>query len=291
MRAAALVLALNLSFSFSCGSSDDTTSDDPLVPGAPDAAIQPQPDAAVEPPDEPDAAVEPSLADEIEDLVVGDYVLRLRLAAVQEAPFIGAIDTVTTSIGIARIARQDDDFVLTEQGCRVESDSGDTVVTTIPDEIPRSTPPAVAPLEFRREGDALRWSRAEVITLVSVVLADPANDALPTEASDSRVTDQDSDGQPGVTVHVSGLASGDIYVVQRNRVAYEGGIVEADGRFVALAADASDQSVIGASNPMLNQNVPTSPNPDPALSTVVLAPVGEAYDCDRAIAEADSLFP
>ncbi|MHC5035477.1 MAG: hypothetical protein ACYTFZ_10625 [Planctomycetota bacterium] len=118
MRAVPLVFASTLCISFACGSSDDSTSDDPLVPGSPDAAIAPQPDAAVDPPGQPDAAVETSLAD-----------------------------------------------------------------------------------------------------------------------------------------------------------------------------DASDQSVIGSNNDFLNQNIPTEPNPDPSLSTVMLAPVDEPYDCDRAASEAASLFP
>jgi len=288
-------LATVLSFLLACGSSGGETSGDPVDPGSPDATVAPEADAAAGLSDalvgQVDAGDPGSLADEIEPLIVGDYVLRLRVAALQEVPFVGVIDTVSTSVGVAAIERSGNTFLLSEQGCHVDSDSGDTVVTEIPDVIPRSTPAAVEQLELWKEGENLRWSRVDVATLVGVELEHPATDSLPTEASDPRVVDQDEDGHPGVTVHVSGMASGAIYVVQRQQVAYDGGVRNDDGSFVALASDHSDQSVIGSDNPLLDQNVPTEPNPDPSLSTITLVKVGEPYDCDRAVDEAASLFP
>jgi hypothetical protein len=239
----------------------------------------------------PDAAVtDPSLADELEGRIVGDYVMQQRVATMQDLPFLGESEGESTSVGIASVRREGDAFVLTERGCRVESASGGGVTTTIPDAIPRSVPPQDTPLIVYRDGAAIRWQRPETITLVGVNLTDPASEALPTTSDDPRVWDQDGDGQPGVTVTVSGFASGDIYVVQRQRASY-GGTLDGDGRLAALITDASEQSVIGATNPLLNQNIPSTPHPDPQRSRILLVRTTAAYDCDRVIAETGTLFP
>ncbi len=45
-----------------------------------------------------------------------------------------------------------------------------------------------------------------------VALSDPATEALPTDPSDPRVLDEDADGKPGLTLQVTGLLDGEIYV-------------------------------------------------------------------------------
>jgi hypothetical protein len=268
-----------------CGDS----SDDPGGGAGPDAGAPGAPDAG-DPPPSPDAAPnDPALAEEIEDDVVGFYAGKMVVATRQEVPLLGPTDATTTSFGLATITRNGDVFELTETGCRVEASSSGAVTTVIPDVIPETTPPAVSELAFARQGDEIVWSRPELITLIGVELDDPDGDELPTSGDDPRVFDQDQDSHPGVTVMVSGLASGDIYVVQRNRAAYAGTLVGA-GRLSGLVTDGSDQSVVGSSNAVLDQNIPTQPHDDPSLSTVDLVRVDESYDCDKLLAEREDLF-
>jgi hypothetical protein len=268
-----------------CGSTDD-----PGAGGSPDAAATPDPDAG-DPPMRPDAAPhDPGLADQIEGDVVGVYAGKMVVATLQELPLLGPAESTATSFGLATIARNGEGFELTETGCRIEVSSTGAVTTTIPDVIPETTPPAVSELAFAMQGDDIVWSRPESVTLIGVDLDDPVNDELPTAGDDPRVFDQDQDSNPGVTVMVSGLASGDIYVVQRNRAAY-GGRLDGPGRLSGLVSDSSDQSVVGSSNPVLNQNIPTEPHEDPSLSTVELVRVDDSYDCDKVLAEQENLFP
>lgn len=253
---------------------------DGSVSGDPDAGPVALPDAA---------SNDPALADEIEDDVVGIYASRMVVATRQEVPLLGPTDATSTSLGLATITRNGDVFDLVETGCRVEASGSSAVTTVIPDVIVETTPAITSQLAFARQGSDIVWSRPETVTLVSVDLDDPSNDALPTSADDPRVLDQDGDSNPGVTVKVMGLASGDIYVVQRNRGAY-GGELEGAGRLSGLVTDRSDQSVIGSSNPVLNQNIPTQPHDDPSRSTIVLVRVDDSYDCAKLLAEREQLF-
>lgn len=254
-------------------------------------------DASADPPDaggtpsEPDAAPnDPDLADAIESRVVGRYAVKMVVVSIQEVPILGPTEGTSTSYGLSTIEREGDHFTLTETGCHVESTSSGAVTTTIPDAIPRTTPATTSRLAFARDGQDIIWSRAQTVTLISVDLDDPENDALPTMPDDPRVMDQDGDAQPGVTVQVQGLASGDIYVVQRNRSAYDGDLVT-DGELTGLITDRSDQSVIGSTNPVLNQNIATTPHEDPSRSTIVLNRVEGAWDCDRLMSERDAVLP
>ena len=232
---------------------------------------------------------DPTLADEIESQVVGTYAARMIVTTMQEVPLLGPSEATSTSIGLTTIARTGEAFEMVEAGCHVEAASGGGVMTEIPDVIAQTTPASASQLSFAREGEAIVWSRPQTITLVSVALTDPAAEALPTSGTDPRVLDQDNDGNPGVTVKVSGLATGDIFVVQRNRTAYQGSL-DGDGLLSGLISDASDQSVVGSSNPLLNQNIPTTPHEDPSRSTIELVRVDDSYDCARVVSEAGALF-
>jgi hypothetical protein len=261
------------------GTSDDPGPGDPAVDGG----------GAV---DEADAAVtDPSLADEIESDVIGHYVLRTQTAAMMNLPIVGETESITTAIGIAEVVRVGDRFDVTESGCHVDSSAGDAVTTVIPDVIPRSAEPMTTALAFDRQGDVITWTRASRVTLIGVDLANPSTDMLPTDAMDSRVFDQDEDGNPGVTVSLEGIASGDIYVVQRNTAAYYDGTLDAAGSLTALVDANNEQVVIGATNPLLQQQIPADPHPDPTMNNIALARLSEAYDCDRAVSEASTLFP
>jgi len=256
-------------------------------------AARPTADAAASGPDASrgDApGVLPGLADEIAGDVVGEYALESVVVVVQQVPVLGKNELTTRLLGLATIARDGDGFSITESGCRVEAVSSGAVKTTIPDGIPRSSPPRTSKLTFRRDGAAVHFERTEVVNLVGVKLGDPLGDPLPKVATDPRVFDQDGDGKPGVTIKVKAtMVSGDIYVVQRQLVSYAGTIVGA-GTLDGLVTDATEQSVIGASNPLLNSNVPSTPHADAALNTLKLRRLAGSYDCTKLISERGTLF-
>jgi hypothetical protein len=259
-----------------CGSDGATGDDDgDDTPGTPDGAPPPPP---------------PGFADEVEPRIVGTYAMKMQVATIQTLPLLGMQPATQVSFGLAEITRDGDTFIIAEQGCRVVPMSGGGVTTTIDDAVPRSVPPVVQSLDVRPDGDDVVWTRPVVPVVLGAHLDDPLAEALPTAASDPRVWDQDDDGHPGVTAHVMGIASGDVYVAQRQKASYSGTLI-ADGQLTGLVTDASEQVVLDASNPVLKMNIPSVPDPDAQKSTVVLKRVDGAWDCDKLVAEMGALFP
>jgi hypothetical protein len=138
----------------------------------------------------------------------------------------------------------------------------------------------------------VRVSRPFTPTGIGVDLEDPANDPLPTDPNDPRLTDDDGDGNPGVTasVTVSPELTGEIYLARREIFAYE---VERqdDDSLTGHVIDESEQLIIGASNPVFMTPAQWTQHPDPALSPIILIPVEGEWDCERLRAERDDLFP
>ncbi len=222
--------------------------------------------------------------------LVGTHAMQTRFASIQTLPFLGDQRSVTRAYALVTIAESGGVLTFTERGCHAEIEGGGTTMTTIPDAIPRSVPPSTATLEFFEMGGEWQWRRPRVETAVGFRPAGPG-DAIPTMASDPRVFDQDGDGNPGVTVQVRGFASGDVYVVQWQRAWYQGPLGTSGEVTGENHSDDGEQQTIGASNMLLDMDIPTRPDPDRSDDTVRLVRLTGEYDCDRVVAEAGSLFP
>ena len=89
----------------------------------------------------------------------------------------------------------------------------------------------------------------------------------------------------------SGLASGDVYVVQWQRGWYEGTLGGGAGTLTGQNhGGGSEQKTIGASNSILEMDVPQRPDPDTSDNTLQLVPVDAGMDCAGLIAAGDGLF-
>jgi len=255
----------------------------PTDAGAKDAADAPKP------PDLDPGEKGKKVPDAIAQRLEGTYAARMRVATVQDLPVLGKSTSTSVTYGIAVVARAGEGLTVTEQGCHVDVQSSGSVSTSVPDAIAQSVAPAAHELRAWEEASALKWARPLVVIPVGVKLADPAKDSLPTAATDPRVWDQDKDGKPGVTVKVTGFVSGDIHVVQRQRNVLAGE-VNAKGDLAGLASDTSEQSVIGSSNPVLNQNIPTAPDADASKSNVVLVKDKAGLTCSDLMSRKDAIF-
>lgn len=248
-------------------------------------------DGATPPPPPTDAGTPPvgsstTAPPEAIERLAGSFAIETTFATISMVPFLGDQENLARSWGLAEITQEGETLVMSERGCRVVSEGSSA---TIPDAVPQSIEPRVATLEFATEGSVTRWVRPDLATPIGWTPASPS-DALPETADDPRVIDQDGDGQPGVTVNVSGIASGDVYVVQWQRGWYEGEL--GDGTEVSGAnhAAGSEQRTIGASSTLLEMDVPQRPAPDTSMNRVRLIPIDAGYDCARLLAEADALF-
>jgi len=116
---------------------------------------------------------------------------------------------------------------------------------------------------------------------------------LSTDPEDSRLTDPDEDGNPGVTVSISvgRFFSGEIYITRReifrNYVS-----LNSNGTLTGYIEDRSEQFVVGASKKILNQPSNSVQHPDMGLSPLLLVPISEDIESLEELWKLrDELFP
>jgi hypothetical protein len=162
---------------------------------------------------------------------------------------------------------------------------------TIADAVPRGIPAFSSPLTLTQDGDTLRFERSEAVVIAGAQLANANLDLLPTDGSDKRLVDQDADGNPGVTasVKVNFLIKGDIYVVQRLRTSAKG-TVTAGKVFQGVPRALTEQSIVGASNPILKVSVTLTPEFDAPENKALWVPVAAGTTCDQVLAKRKQLF-
>ena len=163
----------------------------------------------------------------------------------------------------------------------------------MPDAATQAIVPVDVELEVSEEPDGrLRVVRPPTPTPIGIDLEDPATTPLPTDPDDPRITDDDGDGNPGVSARLilgEGL-EGDLYIARREIFSYD--VVQVDeDRFEGTITDDSEQLIIGASDPMLMTESAWVQNPDPERNPVIWIRVDDSWDCERLAAERDALFP
>jgi hypothetical protein len=208
-----------------------------------------------------------------------------------QAPLIGQVNTLSKAVVHWQVEATDTGYSIVETVCelRLESDT-DLATTIIPDAFINSILKAQKSftLDFEQVPPVLHLP--PVAQVHGALLEDPMNDAMPTTADDPRVIDQDGDGQPGMTVFVSGIIDGALYVVQRS-ISQGTGTVVAPGRVEGLFGWIQEQIVLGSDNPILDENVPQSGvDPDPTKSFFIAVRVQEGWTCSDIIAHRQELF-
>lgn len=177
--------------------------------------------------------------------------------------------------------------------CFAEQRTNQPITTTISDAATQAIRPPSTPVRVDRVDGRLRVRRPPTPTPVGIRLADPANDALPTDPAGADLVDADGDGKPGITVDISvgtGLR-GQIYLARREIFAWEATLTRPD-RLDGTVTDTSEQLLIGATDPVFaGAAADWVQVADPAKSPIVLVRVGRNWDCARLAAERDRLFP
>jgi len=231
----------------------------------------------------------PADASELAPLFEGTYAYKRSVTTAQEVPMLGRSEIVTISWGYTNINWYSGQIWYTEYGCHVESGGSSAVEVEIPDIIAQTIEPKGVELRVWQDGETVHWERPETVTLLGVNLDDPIRDELPENPDDSRVYDQDGDGNPGVTVKVGGFISGDLYVIQRTTNTYTGTLDDA-GSLIGSIEEFGEQKIMGATNAMLEQDIPSEHLNDPAVNTIKLVPVDSSITCQWLMENADTLF-
>jgi len=240
-----------------------------------------------------DASDEGSNADgngsSIPDLA-GNWAQRWTVSSVDSLPVIGDVSASTTSIHRLAIEQHGLELLVRVDICRIEIDSGtDIIQEVIPDAFVASLGTAVRTSWLEKDGTGYRFIQPRTYEIRGVRLLNAATEVLPQSAEDPRVYDQDLDGRPGMTVRVTGLVDGEVWVVQRDSHEVEGQVMGPD-LVQGLIRWTKEQAVLGADNPLLTSPLPSVPDPDPSRSRMDMVRLQDPLECAEILERESALF-
>ncbi len=217
--------------------------------------------------------------------VLGHWAQQVVLAGIAEVPVLGFQETDTIGLGLVEITELNGQLNYKLKICQTQIKRPDDIVTTqIPEAFIQSIPTYYRAVIAKN--DSVLFSR--MAELNGVRLNDPFEEELPTSADDPRIFDQDHDDLPGVTVFVTGLVSGKIYLIQRTITQMEG-ILEND-RISGLVNWSIDEQILGADEPLLEMGAPITPNTDQSRSQFEMIRVSPNLNCSQLIESAPNWF-
>jgi hypothetical protein len=222
-------------------------------------------------------------------VIAGTWAQILFYASINDIPTVGQTEGSTTTIQRVTIEQSGTALTMQVEPCAIEIDNGSPLVDTIvPQAFLRSLGITPRTGTLVALGGEWRYVQDESLQLRGVRLDDPDNELLPTEADDPRIWDQDGDSRPGVTVRVTGITDGEVYVIQRDRHELDGAV--AGDRIDGLADWNNEQVVLGSDNPILDMQTSSVKNPEPQRSYFWSVRIDEGKGCLAVVAELEQLF-
>ena len=175
---------------------------------------------------------------------------------VSKLPVIGTVKSVTTALILLEIKQDGGKLTLEEKICdiRVTSDV-ERVKTIVPRKFTQAASGQTRKGRVWMDTGQVRYMQEKHVVVLGAKLAKPSKDALPDDVDDSRVRDQDRDGNPGMTVNVKGIVNGDIYLVQRGWNKLDGNM--SGDRIDGFVRWDSEQKVLDSTHVLLGDS-PTS---------------------------------
>ncbi len=210
----------------------------------------------------PDLCVTKTPSSDVAD-ISGHWAFQTVGSQVVQAPAIAKpFHTRVVSLLLVDLMQNAGNVIMKASYCaqRVDTDSK-IVQTVLPDAFVKALAPYTRNATYEMIGGMRHFKSPDFPEVLGAKLADPMNDALPTDATDSRVFDQDNDGNPGMTVKITGLISGSADVVQRLTSSYDGLAVDKDHLQGKLGFK-SEQNILD-SNPAAIKNQSPKGSPDP----------------------------
>ncbi|MCX6109931.1 MAG: hypothetical protein NTZ90_10065 [Proteobacteria bacterium] len=209
-----------------------------------------------------------------------------------DAPMaLGVMRSQVITYGFTDLRIEGESFTQTETFCHAEHRSNLPFKSRVADSFTRAIVPPSAVPTLSLNGGVVRWLRPETPTALGIHLDDPSTEALPNDPRDPRISDDDHDGHPGVTVNIDlGFMQGQIYLARREIFAYDLSSV-APGRFEGVVHDRSEQLTLGGYPSFIAADIHPVQNGDLSKSPIILQRVDSDYTCDRLMAERDQWFP
>lgn len=198
--------------------------------------------------------------------IAGSWSLEVVTTARARIAVVGRVTTTTRSIVAVDIVQNGTNLEFNSRVCSIAVESSaPTVQTIIPEAFVNNLP-------LTRRGGVLRETSGgwelhlpRHWEAQGVKLRDLSREPLPQSADDPRVFDQDGDGNPGLTVRVEGLVSGEIYTIQRAWDEHRGRIVSGD-LIEGSVTWGVEQVILGATSRFLRSAPQSAPHPDESKS-------------------------
>jgi hypothetical protein len=215
--------------------------------------------------------------------LTGTWVARIAGAQVVKAPLVGVMHNQTVLYLLLDITQQGSTLTADGRYCdRIQVNGpGSLAPITIPNAWAHTETPVHRTGTFATGAEGYPVLRFIPVTEVIGALLALPTDPLPTTASDPRVIDEDNDGNPGITIVLSGQAlslSGSIYAVQSQTTAIDA-IAVAPDRLEGALTFSTAQNVL-ASNPdtlaILYSQGSSGADPIVCNSSFAMVKIGEA---------------
>lgn len=194
-------------------------------------------------------------------------------------------------LSLLNIREQDGKLLAEEKACDVRTLNSGATSINFPAALLRAFDTRSLSYNYNAANET--FELAQGIEVLGARLSDPLRDALPQNANDARVIDQDRDGQAGVTVKVEARVvvpiQAELYVSQRTIWSEKASLVN-ENLIRGRVEWRQEQFTLGSSNPLfttVKPSVTTLPNE----STVLLQRVEAGLDCQALKARAGTLLP
>ncbi|MBU1069581.1 hypothetical protein KJ975_08440 [Myxococcota bacterium] len=206
-------------------------------------------------------------------------------------PMVGVVNNKLISLVLVTMTQDGTTLSASEDVCDIKIESTTTMVTTIiPQAFVESMEPILKPVILSWNGNAWVYNQPPSWAVQGIHLENIETDVMPTDQSDPRIFDQDLDSHPGLTVSVTGLLSGDIYVIQRGWNAMLSRELTTDHVFGYLTWE-NEQIVLDATNDILKDPIVQTVDPDETKSWFEFVRVDPGTTCLDLIDQKDTLFP
>lgn len=134
---------------------------------------------------------------------------------------------------LARVTVEGQQLKSQEELCDIRAITSANNSMVFPDALKRVIPQRLQNFALVQDADQTVLRAEPVVEVFGAKLSDTVREPLPARADDGRVFDQDSDGQPGITVQVAFKAGifnikGKLYMLERTRIQEQGQLLAAD---------------------------------------------------------------
>ncbi len=208
----------------------------------------------------------------------------------------GPMNTLIISYGFTDLYLESGELKEFDEFCHAEHIANQPFVSVFDDAATQAIEPRIATVEVFQEDGDWKVHRPPTPTLIGID-GDP-DLPLSTDPNDPLINDDDGDGNPGVTVHITmyGFIKGDLFIARRE-IPQGHLTLYSNGTLQGYVEDDSEQLIVGATLDVLNtQNNPPQYRGDNGddfgLSPFILVPIPESVDtCAELMANRDQYFP